>query len=172
VNTFYASSGRNGVPITNVKVDRDTKRFDVYAEYAASVERVWDLWADPRMIERWWGPPTWPATFEEFTLKEGERVHYFMTGPDGTEAHGWWEIVAVDPMINFQLRDGFANSDGSVNEQMPTITMIAHFESNGEITKMRMESQYASVEDFDKVMEMGMEEGMRAAMGQIDEILG
>jgi uncharacterized protein YndB with AHSA1/START domain len=33
------------------------------AEFDAGVERVWQLFEDPRQLERWWGPPTYPATF-------------------------------------------------------------------------------------------------------------
>ena len=32
------------------------------AEFAAPPARVWQVWEDPRQLERWWGPPTWPAT--------------------------------------------------------------------------------------------------------------
>ena len=34
----------------------------VTAEFDASIDRVWQLWADPRQLERWWGPPVYPAS--------------------------------------------------------------------------------------------------------------
>ena len=49
----------------------------------APPERVWDLWADPRKLERWWGPPFWPATFTAHDLAPGSHVEYHMTGPTG-----------------------------------------------------------------------------------------
>ena len=45
--------------------------------------RVWQLWADPRLLERWWGPPGFPATFEHHDLTPGGTITYFMSGPDG-----------------------------------------------------------------------------------------
>ncbi len=39
------------------------------AEFDASPERVWQLWADPRQLERWWGPPTYPATVTTHDLR-------------------------------------------------------------------------------------------------------
>lgn len=27
----------------------------ITAEYDAAVERAWQIWADPRQLERWWG---------------------------------------------------------------------------------------------------------------------
>ena len=35
----------------------------ITAEFNAPVTRVWELWENPRLLERWWGPPTYPATF-------------------------------------------------------------------------------------------------------------
>ena len=49
------------------------------AEFDATPERVWDLWADPRKLERWWGPPTYPATFTAHDLAVGSHVVYHMT---------------------------------------------------------------------------------------------
>ena len=43
----------------------------VVAEFDAGVERVWQIWEDPRQLERWWGPPTWPATFEKHDFVRG-----------------------------------------------------------------------------------------------------
>ena len=41
----------------------------ITSEFAAPVKRVWQLWADPRQLERWWGPPTHPATFVDYELR-------------------------------------------------------------------------------------------------------
>ena len=46
----------------------------VTAEFAAPVERVWALYADPRRLERHWGPPGWPATFVQHELVPGARL--------------------------------------------------------------------------------------------------
>ena len=49
--------------VTSVRTDPDTLTLTLTAEFEASPERVWNLWSDPRKLERWWGPPTYPATF-------------------------------------------------------------------------------------------------------------
>ena len=68
----------------------------ITAEFDASAERVWEMWADPRELERWWGPPSFPATFVEHDLSPGGRSAYFMTGPDGQKHHGWWQIEVAE----------------------------------------------------------------------------
>ena len=85
--------------MTVVSVDRDFDELTLVlvAEFEAPVERVWQLWADPRQLERWWGPPTYPATMEEHDLKPGGTVTYYMTSPEGERHRGWWLSTAVDP---------------------------------------------------------------------------
>ena len=74
--------------VTSVVKDPEALTLVISAEFDASPERVWELWADPRQLERWWGPPSWPATFTAHDLAPGSRVEYHMTGPTGDEAHG------------------------------------------------------------------------------------
>ena len=71
--------------VTAVRKDPETLTMTLEAEFDASPDRVWQLWADPRQLERWWGPPTYPATFTKHDLAPGSRVEYHMTGPEGDQ---------------------------------------------------------------------------------------
>ncbi len=106
--------------VTTVNKDPEGLTMALTAELDASVERAWQLWADPRQLERWWGPPSHPATFIDHDLTPGRRATYFMTGPDGEKYHGWWEILAVDAPRRLEVRDGFADENGTPNDEMPT----------------------------------------------------
>ena len=59
--------------VTSVHKDPETMTMTVTAEYDAPVARVWQLWADPRQLERWWGPPTYPATVVDHDLSRSRR---------------------------------------------------------------------------------------------------
>jgi uncharacterized protein YndB with AHSA1/START domain len=157
--------------ITSIDKDVDTLTLTVVAEFAAPVERVWQLWADPRQLERWWGPPTYPATVEEHDLTPGGSVTYVMTGPGGEKSRGWWRVVAVDPPTSLEVVDGFANADGSPNTDMPTIGMTVRLVGQDGGTRMEMRSIFDSREQMDELAAMGMEEGLRESVGQIDAIL-
>ena len=100
------------MPIVRVDKNLDGHTMTVVAEYDAPIERVWQLYADPRQLERFWGPPTWPATVVDHDLKPGGRVTYFMTGPDGEKSAGYWEVLEVDPPRRFVVVDGFADDGG------------------------------------------------------------
>jgi uncharacterized protein YndB with AHSA1/START domain len=157
--------------VTSIEKDTATLTMVVTAEFGAPVERVWQLWADPRQLERWWGPPTYPATVVDHDLAPGGSVTYFMTGPDGDKYRGWWRVVAVDAPRSLEVQDGFADDTGAPNPDMPSTTMRVVLHEQGAGTRVVITSTFPSVEAMQQLIEMGMEEGLRAAMGQIDEIL-
>jgi len=158
--------------VTAVRKDTAALSMTISAEFDASPERVWQLWADPRQLERWWGPPTWPATFTRHDLAPGSRVDYHMTGPDGEESHGYWDIVETDPPRRLVFRDGFAHPDGTPNEAMPQNEARVTIEpAGGGRTRMSIESIFPSTEAMEQVLALGMEEGMTLALGQVDAIL-
>jgi uncharacterized protein YndB with AHSA1/START domain len=158
--------------VTAVRKDPAAHTMVLEAEFAASPQRVWQLWADPRQLERWWGPPTYPATVTSHDLRVGGRVEYHMTGPEGDQPKGYWEVDEVEPPHRLVFRDGFANDDGTPNRDLPESTARVTIEEIGESrTRMAIESIFASSEAMEQVLAMGMEEGLRQAVGQIDAIL-
>ena len=159
--------------VTEVRRDSTALTMTVTSEWDAPIAHVWQLWADPRKLERWWGPPTYPATVVDHDLRPGGRVSYFMTSPEGDEHHGWWRVVSVEEPNRIEVEDGFADSEGNADDAMPTTQFTVNFaELSGGATRMVIESRFPSGEAMDQMIEMGMEEGLAAAMGQIDEILG
>ena len=158
--------------VTNVEKDAESLTLAITTEVDAPVDRTWQLWDDPRQLERWWGPPTYPATFVDHDLTPGGTVTYFMTGPDGDQPHGWWRVLSVDPPNSLEFEDGFAGHDGHPDENMPTMRMRADLHAlPGGGTSMRIHISFPSPAAMEKILEMGMEEGMSAALGQIDDIV-
>jgi uncharacterized protein YndB with AHSA1/START domain len=158
--------------VTAVQKDPQALTLNITAEFEASPERVWQLWADPRQLERWWGPPTYPATFTKHDLTPGSRVEYHMTGPEGDQPRGYWEIVEAAAPRSLVFRDGFANDDGTPNPDLPVTTATVNIEEIGDgRTRMSIESVFPSAEAMEQVLAMGAEEGLKQAVGQIDAIL-
>ena len=158
--------------VTAVHKDPQSLTMTMQAEFEATPQRVWQLWADPRQLERWWGPPTYPATFTKHDLTPGSRVEYHMTGPEGDQPRGYWIIDEVDPPHRLVFRDGFANDDGTPNDQLPVGEARVTIEEIGDgRTRMSLESIFSSAEAMEQVLAMGAEEGMKQALGQIDAIL-
>ena len=159
------------MPITTVSSDPKALTLTVVADYPVSVERLWEAYADPRQLERFWGPVEWPATFTRHDMAVGGESHYYMTGPDGTRSRGWFRFLKVDPLRSFEVEDGFANEDGSRNPAMPTMRMVFHFEATKTGSRFTSVTHFPSLETMEQLVKMGMMEGMKSAMSQIDTVL-
>lgn len=159
------------MPLTHVTSDADALTVTVIGEYPVPVERLWQAYADPRQLERFWGPETWPATFTRHDMAEGGRSEYYMTGPDGAVSRGWWRYLAVEPGRRFEVEDGFADENGQPNTQMPSMRMTYTFESTADGSRFTSVTHFPSVDAMEALVQMGMMEGLRSAMGQLDDVL-
>lgn len=160
------------MPVTSVSSDPKTLTLTAIGDYPVPVARLWAAWADPRELERFWGPPQWPATFTRHDMTEGGRSEYFMTGPEGQTSRGYWVFERVEPGQCFVVRDGFANPDGSPNEKMPGTRMQVSFRATDAGSQFVAVSTFASVEAMEQLVAMGMVEGLSSALAQLDDVLG
>ncbi len=154
------------MPVTSVTKDVATLTLTIVADFPVSQQRLWDAYADPRQLERFWGPPTWPATFTRHDFRVGGRAEYFMTGPNGERWSGSWKFIAVNPIGYFEAKDGEDNADDPNGPASMTFT----FETTPAGSRMTGVTRFPSVEAMEQSA-MGMEEGMRAAMPQLDALL-
>ena len=159
------------MPIKSVTSNADALTLTVVGEYPVPVERLWEAYADPRQLERFWGPEGWPATFTRHDMTVGGRSEYHMSGPDGSTSRGWWRFEAVEPGRRIELEDGFAHEDGRPNEDMPTMRMVFTFESTSDGSRFTSVTTFPSLETMEQLVEMGMIEGLKSAMGQLDDVL-
>lgn len=157
--------------VTSVEKDFDNTTLTLIADFSAPLDRVWTLWEDPRQLERWWGPPTYPSTFEEFNLTPGGQVTYYMTSPEGEKHRGWWRIIAVSPPTSLEFTDGFADQEGNPIEDMPVSTVHMQLSDHASGTRMEMRSIFASREQMQQTVDMGAVEGMQESISQMDALL-
>ncbi|MPV50268.1 SRPBCC domain-containing protein [Pseudactinotalea sp. HY160] len=159
------------MPVIDIVKDIEGRRLVITAEFKAPLDRVWALYADPRRLEKVWGPPEFPATFIEHDLVPGGRSSYYMTGPDGQRFAGWWAITDVDEPNGFTFDDGFAHEDLTPNPELPVSHNVYSFTTVAGGTRAVYETSYDTVADLQVVLEMGVEEGARTAIDQIDGLL-
>lgn len=159
------------MPVTSVTKDPDQLTMTVVAEFPVPRQRLWDAYADPRQLEKFWGPVEWPATFTRHDMAVGGRSNYHMTGPDGEKSGGYWEFVAVDAPRSFEVIDGFVGDDGEPNNEMPNMRMVYTFEDIEGGSRMVGVTHFNSLEQLEQLLGMGMEEGMVSAMSQMDDVI-
>jgi uncharacterized protein YndB with AHSA1/START domain len=157
--------------IISVEKDYDSLSLVLVADFDAPIARVWQLWADPRQLERWWGPPSHPATVKKHELAVGGEVTYFMTGPGGETSHGWWRVTAVDPPTTLEFTDGFADPDGTPDAQAPVTTVRMRLADHGGGTRMALRFVFGSREHMQRLERWGAFEVFPQSVGQMDALL-
>ena len=151
--------------------DPEAMQLILVAEFDATPDQVWDVWEDPRKLEQWWGPPTYPATFTRHDFVAGGESRYFMTGPAGDTPHGWWRVEALDKPRRLEFANGLAGDDGEPVPGVEPMPSYVIFEAIGTATRMTAVTQFVSVEQMETMLGMGMKEGIEGAAGQIDTVL-
>ncbi|MDP9164475.1 MAG: SRPBCC domain-containing protein [Actinomycetota bacterium] len=159
------------MPVTSVTQDPAALTLTVVADFPVPVQRLWDAYVDPRQLERFWGPPTYPARFTRHDAAVGGASAYAMTGPEGEVSRGYWHWLAVEPHTSFAVLDGFALADGSPNPEMPSMRMVFSFEPTQSGSRVTTTTYFTSVDDLSRLLAMGMDQGIKAAMGQMDAVL-
>ncbi|MGB3696119.1 MAG: SRPBCC domain-containing protein [Gordonia sp. (in: high G+C Gram-positive bacteria)] len=159
------------MPVIDVQTDTAALTLTITAEFAAPVERVWDVYANPRQLEKVWGPPEYPATFVDHDFTPGGRATYYMTSPEGEKFGGWWQFETIDPTSSFTFTDGFADADLLPAEDMPVSRNRYEFTATATGTRAVYAAIFADAESLQKVLDMGVIEGSTAAINQIDALL-
>jgi uncharacterized protein YndB with AHSA1/START domain len=157
--------------VTDVTPDIDARTLTIVADFAAPVERVWQVYADPRQLEKVWGPPTYPATVVDHDLRPGGRMTYYMTSPEGEKFAGYWSITAVDEPRSLEFEDGFADLEFTPNPDLPVSRCVYRFTEHDGGTRATYVSSYATAEALQTVLDMGVVEGATGAINQIDDLL-
>lgn len=143
----------------------------VIAEFNAAPERLWNLWEDPRKLERWWGPQPYPATFTRHEFQPGGQCRYYMTGPEGSKHYGWWRIDVLNAPHRIEFLNGLAGDDGEPALDVDPAGAVITFEPTATGTRMTALNKFTDAEQMEKMLTLGMEEGMTAAIGQMEALL-
>jgi len=159
------------MPVTDITTDAENLTMSLTADFAAPVDRLWHAFTDPRQLERFWGPPGWPATFTVFDFTVGGRADYRMTSPRGEASRGGWEFLRIDEPASFEVLDSFLGEDGRPMEGFPSMRMVFTFEETDTGSRLRNVTYFDSLEALEQTVAMGAVEGSRMAMDQLDAVL-
>jgi uncharacterized protein YndB with AHSA1/START domain len=157
--------------ITSVDTDYDSLTVILIADFDNPIDQVWELWSDPRKLERWWGPPGYPATVEKHALTPGGEVTYSMTGPEGDQHRGVWRVMSVDPPTSLRFTDAFADPDGAPLENAPVSEIQVRLLEHEGGTRMEIRMTFETREDMQRIVDMGTVEGLKQSVGQMDGLL-
>lgn len=159
------------MPVTSVDSDAEALTMTLVADFAAGPERLWQVFTDPRQLERFWGPPGWPATFSTFDFERGGRARYAMASPTGEIARGSWEFIDIDEPRGFEVVDSFVDENGDAIPGMPAMRMTFAFDQTDAGSRLTNVTYFDSLEGLEQVLAMGAVEGSTLAINQLDAVL-
>ena len=158
--------------MTVLSVDKDAsaQTLAITAEFDAPVDNVWQLWADPRLFERWWGPPEHPTTVQHYDLTTGGTITYVMASPDGNKVEGTWNVIAVDEPTRLVFEDADLGDDGLPADGNGITRMEVVIASEGAKSRMVITTFFAGTEGMEHMLS-GFEEGMHQVIAQMEALL-
>jgi uncharacterized protein YndB with AHSA1/START domain len=159
------------MPVTSVTTDPESLTMTLVAQFPVTVERLWEAFTQPAQLERFWGPPGWPARFTDHDFTVGGIASYHMTSPQGERAGGRWEFLAIDPPRSFEVVDAFIGDDGAVNTELPSMRMTFEFREAEGGAELRNTTYFPTVDGLEQVVAMGAIEGATMAFNQLDRVL-
>jgi uncharacterized protein YndB with AHSA1/START domain len=158
--------------VTSVEKDPDSLTMTITVDLDATVERAWQLWANPRQFEQWWGPPGYPATVVDHDLRPAGRITFFVTGPEGERHDSTWEVIAADPPRYLELRDADVDDAGRPNDGNAMTAMAITIEDrDGGSAVMAIRTHFDSLAGMEQILAMGAEDGMHMVVSQIEAVL-
>jgi uncharacterized protein YndB with AHSA1/START domain len=147
------------------------KSITAVREFDAPVALVWKAWSEPELLDQWWAPKPWKANTIEMSFKTGGAWRYYMEGPDGSRHYCRADYESVVPNKSFTGLDAFTDEKGNISNDMPRMKWNTAFAESGKKTKVEIVVSFDSLEDLEKIVEMGFKEGFAMAHGNLDELL-
>ena len=151
--------------------DKSNNTIVVNREFAGKRQLVWDCYTKSELLDRWFAPKPLTTKTKSMDFCEGGHWHYAMVDPSGQEYWGFLEYLTIDPIDRYTALDGFSDETGIVNPEMPRSNWEVTFTEAGVHTLVRTVVAYGSAEDLDKVIAMGMKDGLASTLERLDELL-
>jgi uncharacterized protein YndB with AHSA1/START domain len=125
---------------------------------------VFDAFAKPELLKRWFGPRGWSLDTCEVDQKVGGGFRFILNGPDGKKLgmRGIYrEIAAPERSVHVESYDDYPGE---------SLVTSAFTEDNGKTT-LTVTVEYPSPEVRDIVLKSGMEHGAAETYDKLAEML-
>jgi uncharacterized protein YndB with AHSA1/START domain len=151
--------------------DKEKSTLTIRREFLADRHLVWGCYTQSELLDQWFAPAPLTAKTKSMDFREGGHWHYAMVEPNGTEYWGYTEYLKIKPIDYYTSTDAFSNAKGEINKDLPRAEWLVTFSDKGENALVETVVTYKSFSDLEKVIQMGMEQGMMATLKKLDELL-
>ncbi len=160
------------MPFIEAAADAEALTLTTICEFAAPPEQVWQAWADPRKLERWWGPPGYPTVFTRHDFVVPGGTTFVMTLPGGEEFTLYWHYRVIEPMSRIVAVDGRSEAEGGGTDGLPgAADMEITFTPIETGTRMQVVQRFGTAEGLEQQLTMATDEETRVYWGRIDDLV-
>ena len=148
------------------------KQIEVTRVFNAPLEMVWQLWIDPELIKRWWGPKHFTAPVAKIDFREGGKSLVSMLAPKemgGREFYSIWEYIRIIPLQTIEFIQSLADKDGQRIDPVqvgmpadfpPDIRTVVTFKSLSGSSIEMVVTEYADFGTISDFAQIGLEQSM------------
>jgi uncharacterized protein YndB with AHSA1/START domain len=152
-------------------VDKSKNSIVVRREFAAKRQLVWDCHTKRELLDQWFAPKPLTTKTKHMEFKEGGYWHFAMVTPDGQMFWSRQDYLTIEPIDGYVALDGFSDETGKVNSDMPQARWQVTFTDYEKGTLVETLVLYKSADDVQKVVDMGLKDGMTSTLERLDELL-
>ncbi|WP_046175593.1 SRPBCC family protein [Domibacillus indicus] len=139
---------------------------------------VFQAFSKPEHLEAWWGPQGCETESRQFEFKPDGVWHFCMRCADKSQGEYYgeesWskavfhEVVQPERIMYTNL---LTNEEGNIIEGTPSVQMDIQFAEDENRTRLIVRSRFASAEELQQVVEMGMVQGFSSQFNRLDDFL-
>jgi uncharacterized protein YndB with AHSA1/START domain len=144
--------------------------------FNAPVSLVWQVWTDPELVMRWWGPQYFTSPSARMDFREGGTSIVCMRAPEnfgGKDTYSIWQYTKIIPMQTIEFIQNLADKDG--NRMKPTdlgmppdfpediLTVVTFVDLGNNTTKMTV-TEHADMGSMSEFAKLGLEQCMDKIM--------
>lgn len=148
------------------------KQIEVTKIFNAPVEMVWQVWVEPELVKRWWGPKHFSSPVANIDFREGGQSLVSMQAPiemGGQVFYSIWAYLKIVPMETIEFIQSLADESGNKIDPTQTgmppdfpleIRTLVTFKAleNGK-TEMRV-TEYAEFGSISNFAQIGLEQSL------------
>lgn len=156
---------------TQMTTEPSTNELVLERVFDAPRALVWQAWTQAEHLKHWWGPAGWTLPVCQVDFRPGGVWHYCMRSAEGQESWGRAVYQEIEEPERLVYQDAFSDAEGNVAEGMPVMNITVEFVEMGDKTKVISRTEFASAEELQAVLDMGVEEGMNQTWDRLDAYL-
>ncbi|MBL7931846.1 MAG: SRPBCC domain-containing protein, partial [Bacteroidia bacterium] len=161
----------NSTLLFDFVVNKEKNSIHVTREFAAPSDTVWEAWTNPEILDKWWAPKPYYVKTKSMDFREGGTWLYAMIGPENDTHWCRADYKKITQKKNYSYLDAFCDENGKINTDMPRTSWNVGFKAEAETTVVNVDLQYNSLEDLEKVIQLGFKEGFGMAMDNLDQYI-